>query len=161
MAITRYSYRNPWQELDQLTSRLGQVFGGGEPASANGGSWMPAVNVEESGDQLVLTAEVPGMTRDDIEIEPENNILTIRCEKALEAEHGDDERRYHVWERRYGSFQRSFTLPRTVRADDINAEHRDGILTVRMPKAPEAKSRRIAIGGDRKDSRDSKEVQVK
>ena len=146
MAITRFTYRNPWQELDQLTSRLGQVFASEMPASANGGSWTPAVNVEESGEELVLTAEVPGMTREDIEIELENNVLTIRGEKALERSVGDD-KRYHVWERRYGSFQRSFTLPRTVRGDDIRAEYEHGILTVRMPKSPEAKSRKIEIGG--------------
>lgn len=156
MAITRYSYRNPWHELDQLTSRLGQVFGGDMPTSANGGSWLPAVNVEESGEELVLTAEVPGMTRDEIEIELENNVLTIRGEKAQESEQGGEDKKYHVWERRYGSFQRSFTLPRTVRAEDISAEHRDGVLTVRMPKAPEAKSRKISIGASGKDSREVK-----
>jgi HSP20 family molecular chaperone IbpA len=62
MAITRYSFRNPWQELDQLTNRWGRVFGGDVPSPANGSNWIPAVNVEESGDELVLTAEVPGMT---------------------------------------------------------------------------------------------------
>jgi HSP20 family protein len=128
------------------------------PTAANGGSWVPAVNVEERADELVLTAEVPGMSREDIDIEIENNILTIRGEKSHEHEQGDDEKRYHVWERSYGSFQRSFTLPRTVRGDDIKAEYRDGVLTVRMPKSAEAKSRKIAIGegGERK-----KEVKVK
>ena len=148
MAITRYSYRNPWQELDQLTSRLGQVFSGGMPDSANGGSWLPAVNVEEKTEELVLTAEVPGMSADDIEIELENNILTIRGEKSFERTEGDDGKRYHVWERRYGSFQRSFTLPRTVRGDDIQAEYDGGVLTIRMPKSAEARSRKIQIGGE-------------
>jgi HSP20 family protein len=147
MAITRYSYRSPWQELDHLTSRLNQVFGSDMPTPANGGSWLPAVNVEESGDELLLTAEVPGMTAEDIDIELENNILTIRGEKSFERTEGEDDRRYHVWERRYGSFQRSFTLPRTVRPEEIKADHKDGILTIRMPKAPEAKSRKIQIGG--------------
>jgi HSP20 family protein len=146
MAITRYSYPSPWQELDQLTSRLGQVFGSEMPAPANGGSWLPAVNVEETGDQLTLTAEVPGMSAEDIDIELENNVLTIRGEKSYEREENEDDKRYHVWERRYGSFQRSFTLPRTVRGDAIAAEYKDGILTVRMPKSPEAKSRKIQVG---------------
>ena len=148
MAITRYSYRSPWQELDTLTSRLSQVFGSEMPTPANGGSWLPAVNVEETRDALLLTAEVPGMTSDDIEIELENNILTIRGEKTFERTEGEDDKRFHVWERRHGSFQRSFTLPRTVRGDDIKAEYKDGILTIRMPKSPEAKSRKIQIGGD-------------
>ena len=146
MAITRYSYRSPWQELDSLTSRLSQVFGGDMPSPANGGSWLPAVNVEETKDELVLTAEVPGMTAEDIDIELENNILTISGEKSFEHTEGEDDKRYHVWERRYGSFQRSFTLPRTVRAEEIKAEYKDGILTIRMPKSAEAKSRKIEIG---------------
>jgi HSP20 family protein len=67
-------------------------------------------------------------------------------EKAEERQEGDEGKRYHVWERHYGSFQRSFTLPRTVRPDEISAEFENGILRVRMPKAAEAKGRRIAIG---------------
>ena len=146
MTVTRYSFRNRLQELDQLANRFGRVFGGEVPSPANGSNWLPAVNVEESGEELVLTAEVPGMTQDDIDIELENNVLTISGETSHEVNQEDDERRYHVWERRFGSFQRSFTLPRTVRPEDIVAEYRDGILTVRMPKVPEAKSRRIQIG---------------
>ena len=146
MAITRFNYRNPWQELDQLTRGLSHLFDD-MPASANGGTWVPAVNVEERTDELVLTAEVPGMSSKDIAIELENNILTIRGEKSEERQEGDEEKRYHVWERRHGSFQRSFTLPRTVRGDQISADYQDGILTIRMPKAPEAKSRKIQIGG--------------
>jgi HSP20 family protein len=146
MAITRYSYRSPWHELDNLTSRLSQVFGADMPVPANGGSWLPAVNVEETADELVLTAEVPGMTPEDIDIQLENNILSIRGEKALQRTEGDDDKRYHVWERRYGSFQRSFTLPRTVRGDDIQASYDNGVLTVRMPKSADARSRKIQIG---------------
>ena len=148
MTITRYSFRNRWQELDQLTSRFGRVFGGEAQVPTTGGDWLPAVNVEESGEELVLTAEVPGMIQDDIDIELENNVLTISGDRSQEVSQTDDERRYHVWERRFGSFQRSFTLPRTVRPEDIAAEYRDGILTVRMPKVPEAKSRRIEIGAN-------------
>ncbi len=146
MAITRYLFRNPWQELDQLTNRLGHVFSGDVPSPVNGSKWLPAVNVEESGDELILTAEVPGMTRDGIDIKLENNVLTISGETSQEVNQEDDERRYHVSERRFGSFRRSFTLPRTVRPEDIAAEYQDGILTVRMPKVAEAKSRRIQIG---------------
>ena len=142
MAITRFTYRNPWQELDQLTSRLGHLVNDPTP----NGTWVPAVNVEESGDELLLTAELPGMSRDQIDIEVENNRLTIRGEKAVERNEGEEGAKYHVWERRYGSFARSFTLPRTVRADEIAADYEQGVLTIRMPKAPEAKSRKIEIG---------------
>ena len=80
----------------------------------------------------------------DVEIEVENNVLSLRGEKKELKEEGD-EKRYHLWERCYGSFERSFTLPRTVKTDEITAEFKDGILHVNMPKAPEAKSRRISI----------------
>lgn len=149
MAITRYTGRtlSPWRDLDTLTNRLGRLFD--EPFAGtvdNGTPWMPAVNVEESGDALTLTAELPGMSRDDVEIELENNVLTIRGEKQIEREEGSEERRYHLWERRHGSFQRSFSLPRTVDPDQISADFADGVLTVVMPKAAEARGRRIEIG---------------
>ena len=143
MAITRFTYRNPFQELDQLTSRLGHLFTD-EPM--NGGSaWMPAVDVEETGDELWLTADVPGLGAEDIDIEVENNRLTIRGEKQVERSEGEGTRQ-HLWERRHGSFARTFTLPRSVRADHIAADYRNGVLTIRMPKAPEAKSRKIQVG---------------
>jgi HSP20 family protein len=147
MAITRWTYRNPWRELDTLTNRLGQMFDeGGFPTPSDGGAWLPAVNVEETADRLILSAELPGMKRDEVELEVENNILTLRGEKSESRQEGDENRRYHLWERKYGSFQRSFTLPRTVKADEISAEFTDGILHVRMPKVAEAQSRRITIG---------------
>jgi len=80
----------------------------------------------------------------------ENNILTIRGEKREAREEGDEGHRYHVWERRYGSFQRAFTLPSSIQADAIRAEFDRGVLTVRMPKAPEAKGRTIEISGKKK-----------
>lgn len=145
MAITRYTYRNPWSELDALTNRLSRAFGNDFPTPSSGGDWMPAVNVEETREELVLTAELPGMKRDDVEIEVENNILTIRGERTEERTEGE-EKKYHLWERHYGSFQRSFTLPRTVRSDEISADYENGLLRIRMPKAAEAQTRRIEIG---------------
>jgi HSP20 family protein len=145
MAITRYTYRNPWAELDQFTNRLSRALGGGEfPTPSSGGDWMPAVNVEETRDELVLTAELPGMAREDVNIEVENNILTISGERSEERTEGE-EKRYHLWERHYGSFQRSFTLPRTVQPEQITADFEHGLLRIRMPKAAEAKTRRIEI----------------
>ena len=148
MALTRYTRRSPvfspWAELEDMTNRLNRMFteaGSGE--ASRRAFWTPAVNVEETKDELRLTAELPGMGIDDIEIEVENNVLSLRGEKREEEQ--QDERRYHVWERSYGSFERSFTLPRTVKPDQISAQFRDGILHVQMPKAPEAKSRKISI----------------
>lgn len=136
---------SPWRELEEMSSRLNRFFvDDAFPTPTNGGLWAPPVNVAENGDQLVLTAELPGVRQEDVEIDVENNVLTIRGEKREERTEGE-EGKYHLWERRYGSFQRSFTLPRTVKADDIRATFKDGILTVQMPKAPEAKGRKIAI----------------
>ncbi|MEQ9568572.1 MAG: Hsp20/alpha crystallin family protein [Longimicrobiales bacterium] len=145
MAITRWN-RNPWRELDALSNRLALAFDDNFPTPSTSGSWMPAVNVEETADELVLSAELPGLGHDDVELEVENNILTIRGEKSEVRREDDEGRKYHLWERSYGSFQRSFTLPRTVSADDISADFENGVLHVRMPKVAEAKSRRIEIG---------------
>ena len=145
MAITRWTNRNPWREFDALTHRLG-LFDDNFPTPSRAGGWLPAVNVEENADELVLTAELPGLTEEHVEVEVENNILTLRGEKEEERTEGEPGAKVHLWERNYGSFQRSFTLPRTVRADQISADFEHGVLTVRMPKAPEAKSRRISIG---------------
>ena len=149
MAITRYTRRSPflspWSELEQVSDRLNRLFGeAGQGEAVQRPFWTPAVNVEETKDELLLTAELPGMDIDDIQIEVENNILSLRGEKREEREEKDD-RRYHLWERCYGSFERSFTLPRTVKAEAITAHVKDGILHVQMPKAPEAKSRTISI----------------
>jgi len=148
MAITRFTRRSPvyspWQELEDMSQRLNWLFTDRSSGEAvRRGVWSPSVNVEETNEELRLTAELPGMNIDDIEIEVENNILSLRGEKREEEEKED--RKYHVWERCYGSFERSFTLPRTVKADGISAHFKDGILHVSMPKAPEAKSRKISI----------------
>jgi HSP20 family protein len=148
MAITRYRDRNvlsPWRDLDQVADQFSRIFGEPVFAGVEGSSWLPPVNVEETKDHLVLTAELPGLKRDDVEIELENNVLTIRGQKQETREEDKDDRKVHVWERRYGSFQRAFSLPRTVSADDISATFENGVLRVEMPKAAEAKGRTIEI----------------
>lgn len=148
MTITRYTRRSPvlspWLELENMSDRLNRLFSDpGQRQVTRPSMWTPAVNVEETKEELKLTAELPGMDIDDIEIEVENNLLSLRGEKKEEEEL--ENRKFHVWERTYGSFERSFTLPRTVKSGEISAHFRDGILHVQMPKAPEAKSRKISI----------------
>ena len=150
MALVRYIPKSTfasWPEHDLFSNRLSRVFGNAWDTPEFTGAWIPAVNVEEAADELLLTAELPGMHEEDVNVGIENNILTIRGEKR---EEGDEGHRYHVWERRYGSFQRAFTLPSSVQADAIHAEFDAGVLTVRMPKAPEAKGRTIEIAGKKK-----------
>ncbi len=144
MAITRYAAPRPtaWGNFDVFNRLLNDTLVGRE---MNGSEWMPAVEITESADQLTLSAELPGLTTDDIGLDFENGVLTLRGEKKAASETEGD--RYHVVERRYGSFQRTFTLPRTVDPDAVSAEFDNGILTVHLPKAAAAKSRSIQIQG--------------
>lgn len=152
MAVMRYAPRrvlSPWPEFTGFANRLPRLFNEPWEALEQTGSWLPAVNVEEGVDELILTAELPGVAEDDVHLEIENNILTVRGEKREEREEGNDRGGVHVWERRYGSFQRAFTLPESVTTDEIKADFENGILTVRMPKAEKAKSRTIQIEGSK------------
>ncbi len=104
---------------------------------------MPAVDIVEQGDDLVIRAELPGVARDDIEVRVEDNTLVLSGERKREKE-CDEEQAYRV-ERSYGSFVRSFRLPKTVDAAKIAASYQNGVLEVRLPKAEEARPRRIQI----------------
>src|SRR5580704_8596100 len=107
-------------------------------------SWMPPVDIFQTGDHdLVLKAELPDMTREAIDINIENFVLTIRGEKKV----GSDvkEEQFHHVERRYGSFSRSFSLPQTVDTGKVNADYKDGVLTVRLPLREEARPRSVKI----------------
>lgn len=105
--------------------------------------WTPAVDIAEHDNEYVVKVELPGVSKDDVKVTLESNILTIRGEKKREKETEKDN--YHRMERMYGSFQRSFTLPSTVRADKIDAVYKDGILTITLPKAEEAKPKQIEV----------------
>lgn len=149
MAIIRHPFRSPtrasWREFDEPFNRLARMF---DESSFRGGAdamWSPAVGISETKDEMKLTAELPGMAEEDIHVELENNVLSISGEKTEERKEGDEELQYHVWERSYGSFRRSFTLPRTVNGDEVSAKFEDGVLTVAMPKVAEAKGRKIEV----------------
>ncbi len=107
--------------------------------------WAPHVDVIETDEELTLTAELPGLSENDVMINLENSVLSISGEKTAIRNEDETEQRSHVWERRYGSFNRSFTLPRTVSTEDISALFENGVLTIHMPKVPEAKGRTIEI----------------
>jgi HSP20 family protein len=115
-------------------------FGFGSGAAA----WVPPVDIYQNGDhELVLKAELPAMSREDIDITVENYVLTIKGEKKIA---GDvKEEQFHHVERRYGAFSRSFSLPRTVDASKVSAEYRDGVLTIKLPLREEAKPRQIKV----------------
>jgi len=106
-------------------------------------TWRPAVDITEEDDAYLAKVELPGVNRDDVKITMQDNVLTIRGEKKAEKK-GKDENMRRV-ERYYGSFQRSFSLPTSVKSDKIEAEYKDGILTINMPKAEEAKPKHIEV----------------
>ena len=107
-------------------------------------TWMPPVDIFQTGEhELVLKAEVPDMNREDIEINIDNFVLTIKGEKKTSSEVKDEQ--YHHVERRYGSFSRSFSLPQTVDPNKVSAEYRNGVLTVKLPLREEAKPRSIKV----------------
>ncbi|MDJ0864627.1 MAG: Hsp20/alpha crystallin family protein [Myxococcota bacterium] len=121
--------------LDRLFDR--EREGGGTERFA------PAVDVAENDDQYVVTAEVPGASKDDVTVEMHDNVLTIRGEKRSEREGKKEHSRWV--ERTYGSFSRSFTLPANADEHNVHASFRDGVLTVEIPKREEAKPRTIAV----------------
>lgn len=105
--------------------------------------WMPAVDVTEHENAYEVKVELPGVNKDDVKITMQDDILTIRGEKKQEKESKNSS--YHRIERSYGSFQRSFTLPTSVKHDQIDASYKDGILTIALPKAEEAKPKQIEV----------------
>jgi len=107
-------------------------------------AWMPAVDIYQSNDhEVVLKAELPDMAREDIDINIENFVLTIKGEKKLSNEVKEEQ--FHHVERRFGSFSRSFSLPQTVDTAKVAAEYKNGVLTVRIPLREEARPRTVKV----------------
>jgi HSP20 family protein len=136
----------------RYTDAFDQLFGnvlqgvGGRMGGANGMMRAPETDVVETEREIRVVTEMPGLKRENIEVDVENNVLTIRGEKREERTEGQ-EGRFHLAERRYGTFSRSFVLPRDVEADAIQASFQDGVLTVTIPKSERARRRRVEIGG--------------
>jgi HSP20 family protein len=109
-----------------------------------GATWVPPVDVFQTGEhELVLKAELPDMSREDIDVSVENFVLTIKGEKKLATD--VKEEHYHHLERRYGVFSRSFSLPQTVDSSKVAADYKNGVLTVRLPLREEAKPRQVKV----------------
>jgi HSP20 family protein len=146
MALVRWE---PFRELAALQNEMGrwmsQVAGVGSlPGNGQSSTWMPAVDVWETDKEIVLSFDVPGIPEDKIAVELEDNVLTVSGERERIQEHSND--RFYRFERRYGSFSRSVTLPTGVNEDSIQADYSDGVLEIRVPKPEEQKPRRIQIG---------------
>ncbi len=127
------------REIDRMFDR----FRGGQSDEGSLIGWSPVVDILEEENQYIVRAELPGVDKNDVKITVENSQLTIRGEKKQEEE--KEGRNYHRVERSYGSFYRSFSLPTTVLSSKIEAAFADGVLTVTIPKAEEAKPKAIEV----------------
>ena len=147
-SITKRSPFSPFAPLDEadgMSQMLRRMFNDQGGSMNRSMLWSPSVEVAETNDALVMTAELPGMAEEDVTVSIENNVLTIAGEKKAEREVREDDERFLLTERFYGAFQRAFTLPRTIDADAINADFDKGVLTVTLPKTPQAKGRVISV----------------
>ena len=109
-------------------------------------NWAPPVDVVDADDHVEFRAEVPGLSEDDVHVSVTENVLTIKGEKKSESE--DKDSGYHLVERSYGQFQRSFSLPRNLRTDDIDASFTRGVLTISVPKTKKEEAKEIPIRTD-------------
>jgi HSP20 family protein len=146
MAIVRWN--DPFREFAHLQNRINRVFsdayGQNDEGLTTSGTWVPPVDIYQNGDhEIVLKAELPDLTREDIDITVDNGTLTIKGVKKLANEVKDEQ--YHRIERQYGSFSRSFSLPQTVDSAKVGADYKNGVLTVRLPLRDEAKPRQIKV----------------
>ncbi len=146
MAIVRWT--DPFKEFAQMQDRLNRAFsdayGRSDEGLLSSGAWLPPVDIYQNGEhELVLKAELPDMSREDIDVTVANGTLTIKGEKKLSSEVKEEQ--FHRVERRYGTFSRAFSLPPTVDAGRVNAEYKNGVLTVKLPMREESKPRQIKV----------------
>jgi HSP20 family protein len=144
MAIQRFdSFREFATLQDRLNRLFGDVYVRDEDVSQRG-TWMPPVDIYETETHdLVVKAELPDMTREDIEVTVENNILTLKGTRKFASDIKEEQVRRI--ERSYGTFSRSFTLPNTVDATKVSAEYKNGVLTVKLPFREDARPRTINV----------------
>lgn len=141
MAITRYE---PWSLLTQLQKELERsVADSSGEGSVSTAEWAPAVDIKEESDKFVLHADLPGVKPEEIEVNMEGGILTIKGEKKSESKTEKDG--YKRVERTYGSFYRRFSLPDTANADAISAKSKNGVLEITIPKREAVQPKRINV----------------
>ena len=141
---------SPLRELDDLFNQYGRLLGRSATPSASNGSagsapveWRPVANISETTDSYLIKAELPEVAKKDIDVSVHEGVITIRGERRLENASNDE--KHHRIESFYGSFARSFTLPADVDETKIQAESKDGVLTVRLPKTEVRKPRPIEV----------------
>ena len=128
------------RDIDRLFE---EAFG----ATNNGSAWMPTADIRESKTELTIDFELPGLKPEEVEITSDNGVLTVSGEKRGERKEGDENSRYHLMERTYGRFTRSFQLPKGINDSEITANFEHGVLRVRIPKTALPQPKKIQIGG--------------
>ncbi|HXV33084.1 MAG TPA: Hsp20/alpha crystallin family protein [Gaiellaceae bacterium] len=145
MAIVRWE---PFRELaalqNEMSRWMGGLSGGVAPGNGQSSTWLPSVDVWETEDELVLSFDLPGIDEDAIAVELDDDVLTVSGERERTSEHSGE--RFYRFERRFGTFSRSVTLPSGVKEEAISADYRNGVLEIRIPKPEEQKPRRIKVG---------------
>lgn len=141
----KLSVWNPYHELDELLDKYGRTarrsMAASDRAAFEVGDWMPVVDIEETDDAFIVKAELAGVKKEDVNVSIENGVLTIKGEKKT----GSEDKKRHRIECSYGSFIRSFTLPQSVNHENVEAEYKDGILNLRIPKAEAIKPKQIEV----------------
>jgi len=142
MAINRW---DPFREVVSLQNRMNNLFRGlnEEESPLAAASFVPAVDIYEDKDKVVLKLEVPGIDQKDLHVTVEDNTLTVKGERKLEDE--EKQENFHRIERTYGSFYRAFTLPPTVDTANIGADYKAGVLKLELKKKPEAQPKQIEV----------------
>jgi HSP20 family protein len=165
MTITRFSpFRSSTSDVALLQNRLNSIFhdfalpANGASESLATGSFVPAVDIYEDAQKVVVKLEVPGVRQEDLDVRVENNTLTIKGERKFEAE--EKEENFHRIERRYGSFVRSFTVPQTVDTESVTANYDAGVLSVSLAKKAEAKPKQVKIAVGSAKAEASKQVEA-
>ncbi len=143
MALIRWIPSRDALSLRREMDRMWEDFFGRGEREATGMTWTPDVDISETKDEYLVSVEAPGMTKDEVKISLQDNVLTIKGEKKQEeVKEGTN---YHRTERVWGAFQRSFTLPAAVESGKVNAVYKDGVLKIALPKAEEAKTKEIQV----------------
>lgn len=146
MALVRWSPRRLASVSDDMERVFDTVFPSFFSPSRRE-RWYPSVDVVETADSVEVTAELPGLSENDVELTIRENALTLSGEKRVESEPKDEKRNVYYAERSYGRFERSLTLPAYVDAEKASASFKNGVLTAHLPKLEQHKSRNIRISG--------------
>ncbi|MCC7381727.1 MAG: Hsp20/alpha crystallin family protein [Deltaproteobacteria bacterium] len=142
MSLVRW---DPFRELEDMSTRLNRIFN--RPTEGKElmrfADWFPAVDIQETNEEYVIKAELPEIPKEDLKVTVKEGVLAIEGERKQEKE--EKGKKFHRIERSYGTFFRSFTLPEDVNAEKLIANYKDGLLMLRLPKAPVAKPKAIEV----------------